>query len=179
MNSLLYREFGGSGFRTPHQLAATIPAQLKRKCRVGYRAQRIVGLARRVTEGKIDLEWFEHPHRYVEELMAALLKIHGIGLYAAASLCQLLGHYDHLAIDTETRRHYLTHIRRAQPASADDLRRLDREIEQHYAPHGSYRFLAYWFELWQTYEKQRGKRSDRWSEPDTDSFTTAQLGTSS
>ncbi len=152
MNALLCEKVGRGGFPTPRQIAVITPAALQRICKVGYRAERIVRLARDVNAGRLDLGWFEKPQRSTDELLEALRRIHGIGPYAAANICHLLGRYDRLAIDSETYRHFREKHNLPTPKSHAGLRRLHGKIERHYEPFAPYQFLAYWFELWGTYE---------------------------
>ncbi|MEN0111362.1 MAG: endonuclease III domain-containing protein [Planctomycetota bacterium] len=172
MNHLLVDRVGGGAFPTPDALARWTPSRLKRSCKVGYRAGRIVGLARRFADGSIDPAWFEGLERSTEELREALLRLDGFGPYAAANVLQLLGHDDELPIDTET---YRLHCQRTgEPRPAND-RTLDGAIERHYAPYRPHRFLAYWFELWRDYESIRG---DAWTwDPDRvgSDFTASKL----
>ena len=66
----------------------------------------------------------------------------------------LLGRYDRLAIDTELIRHLkMKHPRR---------RFTPAQVQSHYAPWHPHQFLAYWCELWSSYEARHG-RSDSWS----------------
>lgn len=172
MNARLCQRVGGGGFPTPRQLAAVTPARLKKQCKVGYRAERIIRLARDVESGALDLAGFERDGADSNELFDRLRHIHGIGPYAAANLCQLLGHYDRIAIDTETYRHFCrTHgIRRPKNPA-----RLDRRIVKHYARFAPYQFLAYWFELWGAYEDHVGASSEAWTDDVAGSFTAALL----
>ncbi|MEE9212619.1 MAG: hypothetical protein V3U29_08200 [Phycisphaeraceae bacterium] len=151
MNTLLCEKVGGGAFPTPKQLAAVRPGTLKARCKVGYRAERIVRLARQVVRGELDLDWFENPTHSTQAVYDRLRKIHGIGHYAAANLCQLLGRYDRIAIDTETYRHFRQVHQLSTP---DDPRKLHPTIEAHFARYAPYQFLAYWFELWTGYEKR-------------------------
>ena len=172
MNAQLVEHVGHGGFPTPEQVADFGEQRLKNVCRVGYRAGRIVQLARSVLDGSVDLAWFEAPGRSSDEAYRAALDLYGIGPYAAANILMLLGHYDRLAIDTETYRHYCkTHgVRRPK-----DPLRLHPRIEKHYARYAPYPFLAYWFELWQGYEERFGP-SHRWdAEADAKQFTAASL----
>lgn len=172
MNRLLVEHVGHGGFPTPEQVAGFGEERLKDRCKVGYRAGRICKLARDIAEGTIDLAWFEHPGRTSDEVYDALLKLHGIGPYAAANIGMLLGFYDRLAIDTETYRHFCkTHnIKRPKDPS-----RLHRRIERHYGQYDPYAFLAYWFELWRGYEQRFGP-SHRWDrDQDAKQFTAAAL----
>ena len=153
MNRLLVEHVGHGGFPTPEQVADFGEQRLKDRCKVGYRAGRIAQLGRDVADGLLDLDWFEQPERTSDEVYAALLKLHGIGPYGAANVCMLLGYYDRLAIDTETYRHYckVHHVKRPKDPS-----KLHKRIEKHYGQFAPYPFLAYWFELWQGYEKRFG-----------------------
>ncbi|XAL98165.1 endonuclease III domain-containing protein [Phycisphaeraceae bacterium D3-23] len=172
MNAQLVEHVGHGGFPTPEQVADFGEARLKSAGRVGYRAGRIVQLARGILDGSVDLDWFEQPERTSDECFAAALKLYGIGPYAAANILMLLGHYDRLAIDTETYRHYCkTHnVRRPK-----DPLRLHKRIDKHYGQFAPYPFLAYWFELWQAYEDRFGP-SHHWdAEADAKQFTASNL----
>jgi 3-methyladenine DNA glycosylase/8-oxoguanine DNA glycosylase len=156
MNELLCQHHGGGGFPTPAQLAAVPPARLKQTCRVGYRAQRIIRLARDVSEGRLNLAALEEAHHSTSELFDALRGIYGVGPYAANNLLMLLGRYDRLAIDSETYRHFRQRHDVPTPRDSAGLRRLHARIEKHYAAFAPFQFLAYWFELWGAYEDRLG-----------------------
>jgi 3-methyladenine DNA glycosylase/8-oxoguanine DNA glycosylase len=173
MNRMMCLHVGGGAFPTPAQLASVSPGSLQAKCRVGYRADRIIRLARDVVEGKRDLTKLEDRSRSTQDVYDDLLSIHGIGPYAAGNLCQLLGRYDRLAIDTETYRHFRVVHGAKQHKTATDLKRLHARIEKHYAKYAPYQFLAYWFELWQFYEGLKGP-AEKWRvEHEGASFTAA------
>ncbi len=172
MNALLCEHVGGGGFPTPRQLAGVRPDWLKRHCKIGYRAKRIVLLARDVVKGKLDLDWFEDPGHTTDEVFGGLLEIYGIGEYAAGNLCQLLGRYDRLAIDTETYRHFRQAYGLATP---DNPKKLHKRIEAHYAKYAPYQFLKYWFELWRAYEARVGDARTWDADRDGASFTAANL----
>ncbi|HEX7009707.1 MAG TPA: hypothetical protein VF184_06975 [Phycisphaeraceae bacterium] len=172
MNELLCQVVGQGGFPTPKQLAAWRPDRLKRATKVGYRAQRIVRLARDVAQGRLDLAWFEAPERDSQEVYQALRRIHGIGDYAASNLCQLLGFYDRLAIDTETYRHFCLQHNLPRPKSPS---RLHARIEAHYRRFAPYDFLAYWFDLWQDYEQRFGDARQWLAHRDGANFTASRL----
>lgn len=175
MNRLMVEHVGHGGFPTPAQLASFGEDNLKARCRVGYRAERIVRLARDVEQGTLDLDWFEHPDRTSDELFDALKAIHGIGPYAAGNLCHLLGRYDRLAIDTETYRHFCLHHGGRRPKTAAGYARLHRKIERHYGAFAPFQFKAYWFELWRDFEGRYG-RSWTWDRDTTgQNFTAAVL----
>ncbi|MEX2212492.1 MAG: hypothetical protein WD768_00095, partial [Phycisphaeraceae bacterium] len=156
MNELLVEKVGKTGFPTPAQLAACKPSRLQAQCKLGYRAERIVRLGRDVCEGRIDLSRFEASALTTAELFDGLREIHGIGPYAANNLCQCLGRYDRLAIDSETYRHFREKHDVPTPRDASGIRKLHDTIEAHYAKFAPYQFLAYWFELWGAYEDRFG-----------------------
>lgn len=175
MNRLLCAHVGGpapgnNAFPSPEQVAAMEPHELAAVAKVGYRAERIVRLARDVVEGRLDLAWFEDPARTSDELYAELLRIHGLGPYAAANLCCVLGHYERIAIDTETYRHFCTTQGRQRP---QDPKRLHDDIEAHYARYAPYQFLGYWFDLWRFYERFIGRPAWRWQPGESTTFTAA------
>ncbi|MFW5682106.1 MAG: DNA-3-methyladenine glycosylase family protein [Phycisphaeraceae bacterium] len=140
-----------NAFPTPTRLAGATPQELNRLTRVGYRAERIIRLARDFAEGRLDPAWFEDPARSTDELHDAIASLHGFGPYATANVLMLLGRYDRLAIDTETYRHFeQVH---GLPRGDDPQKNHDR-IERHYRRFAPYEFIAYWFELWREYEKR-------------------------
>lgn len=172
MNALLVERVGGGAFPTPRALAAWSPARLKKACKVGYRADRLIRVARAFARGELEASWFESPDRTPDELRTRLLEVYGIGPYAAANLLQLLGRLDDIPIDTET---YRLFVKRTGAARPRDPKRLDAAILAHYEPYRPHRFLAYWFDLWRDYESQRG---DAWTwDPATvgSSFTASKL----
>jgi 3-methyladenine DNA glycosylase/8-oxoguanine DNA glycosylase len=141
------------GFPTPIRLAAVDIDELRQKARVGYRASFVRHMSEAVAAGDLDLAALEGYTGPTDALAKALREIPGVGDYAAAHLCMLLGRYDRLAIDTELLRHLRTrHPRRTWTPAA---------IRRHYAPWHPYQFLAYWFELWQEYADRHG-RPDQW-----------------
>jgi 3-methyladenine DNA glycosylase/8-oxoguanine DNA glycosylase len=172
MNERLCEKVGRGVFPTPAQLAAVTPAGLKAGCKVGYRADRIIRLARDVDAGRLDLAWFQRPGHTADEVYKALLDIYGLGPFAAANICMLLGHYDRLAIDTETYRHFCKtyHVKRPKDPS-----KLHPRIEKHYARYAPYQFLAYWFELWCGYETANGKPAPQWLPHEAGDFTANKL----
>lgn len=173
MNKLLCEKVGTRGaFPTTKQLAAVTPDWLKANCKVGYRAERIVRLARDIEAGRIDTTCLEQPELNSEQVYKALLKIHGLGPFASANICQLLGHYDRLAIDTETYRHFSQTYGVKRPK---DPAKLHPRIEKHYAHYAPYQFLAYWFELWCGYEAANGKPAPQWLPHEVGDFTASKL----
>lgn len=153
MNRLLVDRYGKGAFPTPERLARLTPSRLQKSCKVGYRAKRIVRLARQFVSGELTAEWFESPERSDEEVREALLSLEGFGPYAASNVMQLLGRDDVLPIDTEG---YRLHEKRTGENGPRDPKRLEAAITSHYEPYRPHRFLAYWYDLWRDYESQRG-----------------------
>jgi 3-methyladenine DNA glycosylase/8-oxoguanine DNA glycosylase len=177
MNRLLCETLGGGAFPTPGQVTRCGETRLKRRCKVGYRAGRIVQLARDVRDGRLDAAWFEDPSRTTDELKDALLELPGVGPYAAANMLQLLGHHDHVPIDTETYRHFeqVHGIDRPAPGDSAGYRRHDAMIREHYRRYTPHAFKAYWFELWTDYQRRAGPAWAWDRERDAGQFTAAVL----
>lgn len=146
----------GRGFPTPARLARAPIAELKRKGRVGYRAEFLHRLAREVADGRLDLVALESFDGPSGELHRELRRLHGVGQYGASHLCMLLGRYDHLAIDTEMMRF----LKERHPRT----RWTPARVRTHYERWQPYAFLAYWFELWRGYTDHHGP-AEQW-EPD-------------
>jgi 3-methyladenine DNA glycosylase/8-oxoguanine DNA glycosylase len=146
-------EGAGRGFPTADLLAEVPAATLRRVAGVGYRAEFLHRLARHVVDGRLDLETIEHFTGPSDELYKMLRTIHGVGDYAAAHLCMLLGRYDRLAVDTELRRF----LQERHPRRRFTPRTLRRYYD-HWQP---YQFLAYWFDLWSDYTLRHGQ-SHEW-----------------
>lgn len=154
MNELLCQQFGNGGFPTPEQLVRVRVSALQRRCKIGYRASWVVQLASQIVRGELDLDWFEDPRHSTDVIYKRLRGILGIGDYAASNMCQLLGRYDRVAIDSETYRHFRQHHGRVLPTSPKKCNQL---IDSHFARYAPFQFLAYWFELWGSYEKRKGE----------------------
>lgn len=176
MNTLLCERIGGGAFPTPSALAPIEPDRLRRTCGVGYRAQRMVRLAREVCEGRLDLDGFEDRSRPTQDIYERLLSIHGIGPYAASNICHLLGRYDRLAIDTETYRHFRQVHGIKTPETSAGLRRLHLKVQRHYRRFAPYQFLAYWHELWRHYERRVGPAQTWDAVTHGPNFTASKLG---
>jgi hypothetical protein len=74
------------------------------------------------------------------------LAIKGVGSYAAATLLMLLGRYDELAMDTVFRRFVSEkYFDGEQPSDAD--------AQTIYADWGRWKYLAYWFDIWEGLEE--------------------------
>jgi 3-methyladenine DNA glycosylase/8-oxoguanine DNA glycosylase len=132
---------GAKAFPTPERIAASRPEVLRETVRVGYRAPAIHELATRVASGELDLESFKTSPLPTLELRQELLKIRGVGPYAAANLLMLLGRHDFIPIDSWALKVVSHEWYRGKPVTA-------KEVERRFAKWGEFKGLAYWFWDW-------------------------------
>jgi 3-methyladenine DNA glycosylase/8-oxoguanine DNA glycosylase len=128
-------------FPAPEAIAASDPATIKEKIRVGYRAPAIHELAARVASGEFDLEALKHSSLPTLELRRELLTINGVGPYAAANLLMILGRHDFIPIDSYALKMVSHEWYKGRPVTA-------REVEERFAKWGAYKGLAFWFWDW-------------------------------
>jgi 3-methyladenine DNA glycosylase/8-oxoguanine DNA glycosylase len=149
MTRKLVNEFGASleghgekrAFPTPASIAASSPEFLKEKIRVGYRAPAIHQLAVRVASGELDLEAFKSTTLPTLELRKELLKINGVGPYAAANLLVILGRHDFIPIDSYALKMVSHEWYKGKPITA-------KEVEKRFEKWGEFKGLAFWFWDW-------------------------------
>jgi 3-methyladenine DNA glycosylase/8-oxoguanine DNA glycosylase len=148
MNLTLVDSFGtpASSNRTrafprPHQVAAAGPAALRQKVRVGYRAESIHELGRRASSGELDVESFKTSALPTLELRKELLKIRGVGPYAAANLLMILGRSDFIPIDTYALKMVSHEWHRGRKVTP-------RHVERAFSRWGEFKGLAFWFWDW-------------------------------
>ncbi len=77
-----------------------MPASVRGRARLGYRAPYVLALARDVASGALELEALRTAELPTPELRKRLLALKGVGPYAVANLLMLLGHYDAIPIDS-------------------------------------------------------------------------------
>ncbi|RCV14328.1 hypothetical protein SETIT_2G416800v2 [Setaria italica] len=153
-------------FPTPEELANLDEGFLAKRCNLGYRAKRIVMLARGVVEGKVCLQKLEEMCRIsvpaaeevstiesaCERLNKELSAISGFGPFTRANVLMCMGFNHTIPADTETIRHLKQVHKRASTISS-----VHQELDKIYGKYAPFQFLAYWFELWGFYNKQFGK----------------------
>ncbi len=125
-------------FPSPEQLAGSTAGFLSREIGCGYRSGYLIELAERVATGRLPSgDWAKLTG---EEAHSRLLATKGIGPYAAGNLLKLLGHYDHLSLDSWVRPRF---------AAVHGLKRVpkDSAIERHYRPFGRWQGLVLWLDL--------------------------------
>lgn len=171
MNARLCEVLGdGGAFPSARRLSRARPGTLRARCRVGYRDVRLVELARLFVRGEIGEAQLEDPLRSDDELHDLLLKLPGVGPYAAANIMQLLGRYGRLPLDTESVRHGRT-VLGYGGSDAEVM----RAVRRHFEPFGDQAFRSYWFELWAFYEGRKGP-SHLWEAREVaGAFTAAKL----
>lgn len=131
-------------FPTASSIANVSPQVFAESVKLGYRADYIYQLAQRVVSGDLDLEYLKNGALPTPELKKKLLAIRGIGNYATATILMLLGRYDELAVDTAFRQFVSKKYFNDEPPS-------DAEARSIYVDWGEWKYLAYWFDIWQEY----------------------------
>lgn len=156
MNLNLIASFGDplpggdkKAFPTPASIAAGSPEMLKEKVRVGYRAESIHELAVRVESGELDIESFKESSLPTPELRKELLKIRGVGPYAAANLLLILGRGDFIPVDSWALKLVSHEWYDGEPVTP-------KQVEAHFEGWGEFKGLAYWFWDWKYMQENEG-----------------------
>ena len=130
MISNIVSQIGNGAFPDPVQILDFGLMNLKRHCRVGFRAETIVsGLDQMLNTNKINATGEGTLSKLTYEFLTGLK---GIGPYAAAHCRILLGDYSRLAIDSEVTEFAIKTL--GLPVD---------KISSHYDSWGKYRFLGY------------------------------------
>jgi hypothetical protein len=108
---------------------------------VGYRAPAIHELAVRVASGELDLESLKTSDLPTLELRKELLKIKGVGPYAAANLLLILGRGDFIPIDSWA-------LKLVSHEWFDGGPVTPKQVEEAFEHWGEFKGLAFWF--WDT-----------------------------
>jgi len=139
-------------FPTASEVLAAGSDFLLNEAGAGYRAKSMLKLAEGVADGTIDLSGPEHPDATSAERLAALEALPGIGPVTAGYLAMLLGSYDTLTLDSNTRAFA---VRTFGEAAADPER-----LARHYTRFGRWRALAFWCQRWVTHEHVRARLAE-------------------
>ena len=128
---------------TPGQVLRAGARYLRDQVRAGYRADYILELARRQKEGDIDLDALEAQARTMsaDELFKALTAIKGVGKSSAHFLMNMLGHYDHIPIDSAT-------FAYAKRVFFRGRKPTERQIRRRFEQFGKWQSLVYLFGRW-------------------------------
>jgi len=148
MNLNLIATFGESltdsdfkAFPTPNRIAVSSPEVLKETVRVGYRAKALHELAVQVASKQLDIESFKTSSLPTLDLRKELMKINGVGPYAAANLLMILGRHDFIPIDSWALKVVSNEWYRGRLVTP-------KQVEKKFEKWGEYKGLAYWFWDW-------------------------------
>ncbi|XP_028762811.1 uncharacterized protein LOC114721158 [Neltuma alba] len=151
---------GIGNFPSPEELANLDESFLAKRCKLGYRAGRIVKLAGAIVEGRIQIGLLEELSKDASlssynQLTDHLKEIEGFGPFTRANVLMCMGYYHVIPTDSETIRHLKqVHSRKST------IQTVQRDVEEIYGKYEPYQFLAYWSELWDFYERRFGKMSE-------------------
>jgi 3-methyladenine DNA glycosylase/8-oxoguanine DNA glycosylase len=129
---------------TPGQVVRAREAFLRDTVRAGYRSPYIMELATAQKTGAIDLDALDAASTAMteQELFKALLGLRGIGKSSAHFLMNLLGHYDHVPVDSATYAY-------AKRVFFRGKRPTEKQIRRRFAQYGKWQSLVYWFGRWE------------------------------
>jgi len=131
---------GKKTFPSPRAIAGISESFMRKEIRAGYRAPYIIELAEAVASGKLDVERFRYNDGPADELYRELVSLKGVGPYAAESLLKLVGRYDHLALDSWTRKKYYELYHNGRRVT-------DKTIARRYGKYGEWAGLVFWLEM--------------------------------
>ena len=128
---------------TPGQVTRAGERWFRDYVRAGYRAPYIIELARRQKSGDIDLDAIEAQAATAdaESVFKTLTKLKGVGRSSAHFLMNLLGHYDHISVDSATYAY-------AKRELFNGRRPSEKQIRKRFAEFGEWQSLVYWFARW-------------------------------
>ena len=127
-------------FPTPHRMASTTEEFMRKEVKAGYRSPYIIEFARKLAAGELDVEAWRTSSLDSASLKREIMRVRGVGDYAADHILKLLGRYDFLALDSWLRRRFSQIHGNGETTS-------DREIEEYYAPFGRWKGLVLWLDM--------------------------------
>ena len=134
-------EFTYQSFPSALSITSVSRARFAKSVRMGYRADYVYQVAKTIVSGDLDLDTMCEPSLSTTQIKNSLLSIKGVGGYAAATLLMIIGRYDELPIDTVCRDFVSKKYFQGHKPT-------DSEIREVYEEWGSWKFLAYWFDVW-------------------------------
>ena len=132
----------GRAFPSPAAMAEAGEPFYRDVVRAGYRGRFLIGLARSVADGRVDLEALgaaDPAAMSDQEVAARLLSLPGVGPYATAHVMMLLGRHSLLILDSWTRPKYARLVGRKMVT--------DQAITRRFRRYGAYLGLAFWLFL--------------------------------
>lgn len=147
-------------FPSPAELVSIDENILANRCKLGYRAKRIISLARAIVEGRIQLMQLEEacsrPSLSIYNKLAdQLQEIEGFGPYTCANVLMCMGFYHVIPSDSET----IRHIKQVHKRKSD-IRTIGQDIEMIYGRFAPFQYLVYWSGVWSFYEERFGRLSE-------------------
>ncbi|MBV8162870.1 MAG: DNA-3-methyladenine glycosylase 2 family protein [Candidatus Eremiobacteraeota bacterium] len=129
---------------SPGQIVRAKEKFLRDTVRAGYRSPYIMELALAQKSGEIDLDAIDGAAAKLneQELYKKLVALKGVGKSSAHFLMNLLGHYDHLPVDSATYAYATREL-------FNGRRPTEKQIRRRYARYGKWQSLAYWYERWE------------------------------
>jgi len=147
----LFGRASAKGWRTfpdPESLAGSSEAFLRKNVKAGYRSPYLLELSETVAAGRLDPEAWRRDQYTIEDLLGLLLSIKGVGRYAAENMLKLLGHYDHLGLDSWVRSKYFSLYHGGRRVT-------DRTINGRYRRFGAWRGLVFWLEMTRDWHEEK------------------------
>ncbi|KAL6547728.1 hypothetical protein OROHE_009433 [Orobanche hederae] len=143
-------------FPSPRELARFDAEFLAKRCNLGYRAGRIINLARGIVEGRIQLQELECSCGTIsladyDKLVEKLRMIDGFGPFTCANVLMCMGSYHVVPTDSET----IRHLKKVH-AKGSSQKTVQKDVEDIYGKYAPFQFLAYWAEVWHFYEEWFG-----------------------
>lgn len=147
-------------FPSPRELAGLDEKFLVKRCKLGYRADRIIKLAQEIVEGKIQLTELEDNCGTLsladcDKIAEKLKAIKGFGPFTSANVLMCMGFYHIIPTDSETIRHL-----KQVHAKKCTIQTVQRKVDLVYGKYAPFQFLAYWSEVWHFYEEWFGNLSE-------------------
>ncbi|MDZ7725525.1 MAG: hypothetical protein U5R06_22545 [candidate division KSB1 bacterium] len=126
-------------FPSPRTLLEKGESFLRETGRVGYRSRYIMDCCQRFVNGQVQAKQAEKGLLSSDELRSYFTSFSGIGPVTANYLLALYGSFQDIAVDSFV----LSYMQKVhfgyKPTAA--------EVQDYYAPFGSWRYLAYWMEM--------------------------------
>ena len=131
-------------FPTPQRMASKTEEFVRAEIKAGYRSPYLIELARKIVTGELDVEAWRNSPLDSAALKREIMKIKGVGDYAADHILKFLGRYDFLALDSWLRKRFSQIHGIGGEAS-------DEKIEEFYAPFGRWKGLVLWLDMTKDY----------------------------
>lgn len=135
-------------FPTAEAIAGSTEKYLRTSIKSGYRSPYLIELADTVASGKLDLDSWRTSPLPTDLLFKEMVKVKGIGPYAAGNIMRLVGRYDYLGLDSWVRAKYYELHTKGRKVK-------DGTIEKHYKSYGAWRGLFFWLEMTRFWHEEK------------------------